>query len=79
MYYFDGVIEVGDVMENSPAEKAGFLPGDVIISIDNLISGTIQEYKNKMQYPGQKVRVVISRNGSLEVLTMKIGNILKRK
>lgn len=79
MYYFDGVIEVGDVMQNSPAEKAGFLPGDVIISIDNLISGTIQEYKNKMQYPGQKVRVVISRNGSLEVLTMKIGNILKRK
>src|SRR6218665_3749741 len=33
----EGEIYIGDVYENSPAQKAGLHPGDAVISIDNQI------------------------------------------
>jgi len=76
MYLIDGAITVTDIMKKSPAEAAGFIPGDIVLGIDNDLSGNIQHYKTLLQNAGARVKVLISRNGELMVLTMKIRSIL---
>ena len=76
MYVVDGAIRVVDVMQNSPAEKAGFLPNDIVVSVSNNFSGNIQVYKNLMQNPGQKIKVMVYRNSGPVVLTLKIMSLL---
>jgi C-terminal processing protease CtpA/Prc len=67
-----------DVMQGSPAEKAGLKDGDVIISIGNKFAGDLQTYKNILQQPGNKVKMVISRNGSLQEIKLKIVSIKEK-
>ena len=76
IYYINGKITVEDVIENSPAQKAGFIPGDEIISVGNNISGNIQLYKNHLQVPKQKVRVIIRRNNTLYEIQLRTASIL---
>jgi Aspartyl protease/PDZ domain len=76
MYVVDGLIRVVDVMKHSPAEKSGFLPEDVIVSVDNNFSGNIQDYKNLMQVPGKKVKVIVYRKGEPVMLVLKVGSLL---
>lgn len=77
MYYIDGAITVVDVMEGSPAEKAGFKPDDIVISVQNNFTQNIQVYKNLMQFPGQKIKVLVYRAGEPLLLTLKVLNIMK--
>jgi hypothetical protein len=76
IYWVDGVIEVGDVMEDSPAEKAGFKQGDVVIAVNNDFSSNIQSYKNVFQNPGEKIKVIVKRDGGLLELMIKVKSIL---
>ncbi|MBG9375770.1 aspartyl protease family protein [Panacibacter sp. DH6] len=76
MYLIDGAITVTDIMKKSPAEDAGFIPGDIVLGVDNDLSGNIQAYKTHLQSAGNKVKVLINRGGELIVLTMKIRSIL---
>jgi len=77
MYYIDGVIKVLDVMEGSPAEKAGFMPEDVVVGVENNFSQNIQAYKNLMQHPGTRVKVLVYRNGEPLLLILKVMNLMK--
>lgn len=77
MYFVDGAIRVLDVMIGSPAEKAGIKVGDVIMGVQNSIGKSIQEYKNLMQNPGQKVKILVNREGEPLILTMKVLNLMK--
>ncbi len=61
MYYVDGVITIVDVMKNSPAEKAGIKPNDIIMAVEGNFSQNIQTYKNLMQTPGRKVKILVYR------------------
>jgi hypothetical protein len=76
IYYVDEKIEVDDVVINSPADKAGFKKGDVILSVNNDFTNNIQAYKNVIQSSLQKIRFLILRDGTPEVLTMKTISIL---
>lgn len=76
MYYLDGVIRVVDVMKGSPAEKAGLLSDDVIMAVDNNFSQNIQTYKNMLQNPGQKIRVLVYRKGQPILLTVKVKSLM---
>lgn len=76
MYLIDGEIRVMDVMPNSPAEEAGFVPGDIIMAVANNFSKNIQTYKNLMQTAGQKLRVLVIRNEGPVILTLKVKSIL---
>ncbi|MCU0387290.1 MAG: aspartyl protease family protein [Chitinophagaceae bacterium] len=67
-----------DVMQGSPAEKAGLKDGDVIISIGNKFAGDLQTYKNILQQPGNKVKMVISRNGALQEIKLNIVSIKEK-
>jgi hypothetical protein len=76
MYLIDGAITVTDIMKKSPAENAGFIPGDIVLGIDNDLSNNIQRYKTLLQNAGSRVKVLISRKGELMVITMKVRSIL---
>lgn len=77
LYWVEGEIRVGDVMKDSPAEKAGFKVDDVVISVNENMSQNLQLYKSMLQNTGDKVRIVVNRspNGTVE-LNMKVKSIL---
>lgn len=76
MYLVNEEITVVDIMPGSPAEAAGFQPGDVVVSINNNFSGNIQQYKTMLQNAGEKLRFVVLRpDGPAEVI-LKVKSIL---
>lgn len=77
MYMLDGEIVVMDVMPDSPADKAGFKPGDVVMAIENNFSRNIQTYKSLLQTPGEKLRVLVMREEGPIILTLKVKNVLR--
>lgn len=76
IYLLNGQITIEDVLENSPGEKAGLMPGDIIVGIDNYLGGNIQSYKNMLQDVGAKLKIVVMRNRELIVAYMKVRSIL---
>ena len=76
MYVIDGEIRVVDVMPGSPAEAGGFKPDDLIMAVENNFSQSIQTYKNLMQVPGQRLKVLVMRDGEPFILTLKVKSIL---
>ena len=75
IYWVDGVIQVVDIMKDSPAEKAGFKEGDIIFAVDNNISNNIQTYKNLLQNVGERVTIIVKRPTGLKELTIKVKSI----
>ncbi len=67
-----------DVMPGSPAEKAGLKDNDVIISIASKFAGTLQDYKNILQSPGSRVKIVVLRDQTFEEIHLKIGDFRKK-
>lgn len=77
LYMIDGRIILGDVAKGSPAEVAGLKEGDVLIGINNLVGMNIQLFKTALQAAGEKVRLIINRDGQLMEFTFKIKSILQ--
>ncbi|MGG9970777.1 aspartyl protease family protein [Ferruginibacter sp. SUN002] len=77
IYYVDGKIVIDDVIENSPATKAGLQKGDIIVGVENNLSGNINEYKNILQTTNQKIKVIVIRKGQVNEFFIKPKNILK--
>ncbi|MEP6951661.1 MAG: aspartyl protease family protein [Ginsengibacter sp.] len=75
MFYVDGKIVADDVIEGSPAYKSGLKQGDVIIAINTNFSNDIGTYKNLMQVLGDKITLLVSRNGVPLILTFRVGRI----
>ena len=76
LYYIDGEVVLGDVAAKSPAEAAGLKEGDVLIGINKLIGQNIQVYKAALQTAGEKIKIIISRDGKLMEFNFKIKSIL---
>jgi PDZ domain-containing protein/aspartyl protease len=76
IYWVDGQIVVSDIMKNSPAEKAGFKEGDIVVAVNKDFSKNIQTYKNLLQSPGEKVQVIVQRDKELIELLLKVKSIL---
>ena len=76
IYYIDGKIKVIDIIEGSPAEKAGFKIDDEIISVGNNVSLDIQQYKNLLQSAYDHIKVIVKRNKELVLLSLKVKSIL---
>lgn len=77
MYYIDGAVRIIDVMKGSPAEKAGFKEEDIIMAVNNSFGQNIQTYKNLMQNPGEKIKILVYRNGEPLMLSMRVMNLMK--
>lgn len=76
IYWVEGEIRVGDIMKDSPGEKAGLKVDDVVIAVNNNFSNNIQAYKNILQTIGEKVTIIVKRNGELVQTTLRVKSIL---
>ncbi len=76
IYWMEGEIRIGDVMPESPADKAGLKLDDVVVAVNNNFSNNIQLYKNILQSVGEKVRIIVKRNGVLQEHSMRVKSIL---
>lgn len=76
-YFIEGKVVITEVQQASPAEKAGFMPGDVIFGVESNFSNSISQYKSMLQNAGEKVKILIFRNTQPMMIELKIGSILK--
>jgi hypothetical protein len=76
VYYVDDKIIIEDVIKDSPADDAGLKVGDEIISVDNNISYNIQVYKNLLQVPDKKIKLIVRRGKDFLTFTLKTVTIL---
>jgi hypothetical protein len=78
LYYLDGKIIIGDVAQGSPAEEAGLVEGDMVIAVNKDFTQNLQRYKAAIQSTGDRLQLIIQRDGQLIQYTLKVKNILKR-
>ena len=76
IYYTDGKIIVEDIIDGSPAHKAGLKLDDEIFGVGNNLSRNIQQYKNLLQVANQKIRLLVLRDGEILELYLKTVSIL---
>jgi hypothetical protein len=79
LYWIEGEIRVGDVMKDSPADKAGFKVDDVVIAINSNMSQNLQLYKSMLQNTGERVKILVNRpggGGGMLELNLKVKSIL---
>jgi len=69
-------VEVTNVSEGSPAEKAGLQKGDVVLEYQGQrVEGTEQFVRFVRETPaGRNVKMLVSRNGQNQTITATIGN-----
>jgi PDZ domain/Aspartyl protease len=79
LYYIDDRILIGDVAKDSPAEAAGLKEGDVVVAVNKNFSQNLQQYKAAIQSTGERLQLIIQRNGELIQYNLKVKSILKRK
>lgn len=75
MYFVDGEIVADDVIEGSPAEKAGLKKDDIIMAVNSNFSNNISTYRNLMQTVGDKVTLLVSRDKQPIIISFKVGRI----
>jgi len=70
----EGIL-IAQVVEDSPAEKAGLKQGDVIISYQGRKVDSVGLFRNQVALtkPGSKQQLIIFRNGKRKDVTVKIG------
>ena len=78
-YLVNGEVRVEDIMQGSPAEKAGFMPGDIIFSVDKTISKDIKTYRNIFQNSLGRIPVMVIREGHPVILVMDVKDIRNRR
>ncbi|TAD84951.1 MAG: signal protein PDZ [Bacteroidetes bacterium] len=70
-------IVVGEIMPQSPAEKAGLQVGDIIKGVQNNLTNNLQQYKLLMQNTTQRIRVIYNRRGVFAQTHISVKSIKK--
>lgn len=70
---------ISDVIEGSPAEKAGLKRGDVVIQFNGKEVKEISEFRNMVALtpPGTKAKIVVKRNGKRMEFEVVLGDLRK--
>jgi len=68
---------VNNVLEGSPAEKAGLKRGDLIVEVDDRKVKDIANLQDiiSSKAPGEKVKIQIIRNGEPKTVTVNLGEM----
>ena len=75
IYFIEGKIVIDDIINGSPAFKAGFKIGDVILALNNNFSNDINLYKNILQSNEERIKVLIVREQKPLIITFRPGKI----
>ncbi len=77
MYFLEkeGKIYLDEIIKTSPADKAGLKKDDVVVGVNNNFSNDINLYKNLMSEVGSNVTIVILRDKTPHIITMRVGRI----
>jgi hypothetical protein len=76
LYLVDGMIMVGDVAKDSPAEAAGLKEGDQVMAVNRNFSQNLNQYKIAMQSPNERIKIIYRRNGVINEVEFKVKSIL---
>jgi PDZ domain/Aspartyl protease len=76
LYLINGVIIAGDVAKGSPAEAAGIKEGDQVLAVNKNFSQNLNQFKLSLQTPGEKVKIIIRRDGVIREIDLKVKSIL---
>ena len=76
LYLVDGIILVGDVARESPAEAAGLKEGDQVLAVNRNFSQNLNQYKIEMQTPNDRIKIIYRRNGVINEVEFKVKSIL---
>lgn len=70
-----GPLKVDDVMANSPAEKSGIKPGDVVVAIGEKKVTSIKDFEDalKAQHAGDKTVIRLERDGWAREVKVTFG------
>jgi hypothetical protein len=79
LYLIGGKIITSDIPPGSPAEKAGFKAGDEVLAVNNHFGMNLSDLKQELQSSIGTVKVVIRRNGELQMVTMRTIDIMKNR
>ena len=76
LYFDNGKIIIGDVAKNSPAELAGLKEGDIVLAVNKNFNQNLQQYKAAIQSTGDRIKMIIIRDGELKEISLKVKSIL---
>lgn len=76
LYFLDNKIMVSDVAKKSPAALAGLKEDDIVIGINKYINLNLNQSKEALQTIGEKIKMIVYRNGELLRVEFKIKSIL---
>ncbi|MFX1702966.1 aspartyl protease family protein [Chitinophaga sp. CC14] len=76
IYLIDGRVEVTDIIKGSPAEKAGFKTGDIIMGINNNLGPNLQLFRELLKNIGTRATCLVSRDKELLIKKLPIKSIL---
>lgn len=71
----EGIL-ISDVVKGSPAEKAGLLPGDIILSFNGQPVKTVTKFRNEigLMAPGSKAKFKLLRNNKKLEISVALGS-----
>ncbi len=75
LYFENGQVVIGDVAKDSPAEEIGLMEGDVVLSINKNFNQNLQQYKAAIQNAGDRVKLIILREGRPREFELRIKSI----
>jgi serine protease Do len=69
-------VMVTEIMEDSPASKSKLQVGDVLLTVNGKGMKNSNQLRNSIALvkPGSKVEFKVSRDGNIQIITVKIGN-----
>ncbi|MFY7964121.1 MAG: aspartyl protease family protein [Chitinophagaceae bacterium] len=76
LYQIDGVVRVQNIVENSPAAKAGFQEDDIVFAVDNNFTQNIQAYKQALQNAGNTIKIIVKRGVDIVTLSLDIQHLM---
>lgn len=79
LYLVTGSVIAGEIAPGSPAEEAGFVAGDEVLAINSKFTNDLDELKKALQFEIGRTKVIIRRNGVLQLLNLKIIDIRKKQ